>query len=313
MSIKRKKEKSPVAAKIVTITPTLAERYLERNKSNRNIRPRKVDEYARAIIKGHWHLTPQGISLTRDGYLIDGQHRLLAVIKAKKPVDMVVTSGVEQGAQQYMDAGIPRRIADNLKMFHGMANAGRIATVTRALKLLETGVHEGILLDESLDYVKKYQAGIDWYFSGAGAATASGWHSAALIWVHKHGWSYTAELFAEEYRTLEGLTRGSPVLALRRSLEGGRRGGGLTASLSVAMRTLTALMHYEEGDEIKSSQLYTRSTVGYDYFAHEISPPPEKRKRGTCLHRRGCTNMVHATRTNTDLCFIHLMMRVVKK
>jgi hypothetical protein len=64
------------------IGPERAKSLLSINKTNRNISERHVKEYAKMMANGDWDFTPQGITISKTGSLIDGQHRLNAIIKS---------------------------------------------------------------------------------------------------------------------------------------------------------------------------------------------------------------------------------------
>ena len=81
--------------KVVTITPDMAREWLTRNmKNNRPVLKATVHSYARQMRNGSWHLTHQGIAFDENGELVDGQHRLHAIIEANVPVEMNVTYNV---------------------------------------------------------------------------------------------------------------------------------------------------------------------------------------------------------------------------
>ncbi len=99
-------------ATFVNVTPPLAEMYLERNGRNRNIRPDVVSNYARDMSAHRWQITGEAIKLDADGNLLDGQHRLRAVIKSGETVTMLVIEGLPPEAQRVMDSGKPRTAGD---------------------------------------------------------------------------------------------------------------------------------------------------------------------------------------------------------
>lgn len=99
-----------------TITPDEARKLLERNTGNRLMRATWVDHLARAITEGKWMVTHQGIAISADGRLLDGQHRLQAIIQAGRAVDMLVTSGVEEDAFRWIDGGRSRTMGDRVKL-----------------------------------------------------------------------------------------------------------------------------------------------------------------------------------------------------
>jgi hypothetical protein len=64
------------------ITPDMAADLLAVNVSNRNVRQRRVDQYARDMQVGRWQPTGEPITISDTGKLLNGQHRLMAVVQA---------------------------------------------------------------------------------------------------------------------------------------------------------------------------------------------------------------------------------------
>lgn len=133
--------KTPPGTKIktLTITPELAEKWLGKNRKNRNISRATVDAYARDMKAGKWRLTYDPIRFDQEGLLIDGQHRLLACLQAGKPFDSLVVEGVAGEANDVIDSGYKRYPATVLA-----ANGYTYATVIAAaavnlLQLKSTG------------------------------------------------------------------------------------------------------------------------------------------------------------------------------
>lgn len=103
-------------SKVEIITPELAKLYLERNiDNNRKLCTKNISLYASAMKSGDWQLTSQGISFNESGHLTDGQHRLMAIIKAGVPVKMYVTYGEPDGSIIH-DRGRGRSINDVMNM-----------------------------------------------------------------------------------------------------------------------------------------------------------------------------------------------------
>lgn len=100
------------------ITPATAVTWLEGNTHNRALRDATVQRYARDMKAGRWRLTHQGIAFGPDGTLIDGQHRLWAVIEADTAIRMMVARGVPADAQSVIDDNLPRSVVDALKLGH---------------------------------------------------------------------------------------------------------------------------------------------------------------------------------------------------
>ena len=97
-----------VVVEVVRITAALATEWLEGNTHNRPINDRCVGDMARDIKNGKWHLTHQGIAFDKAGVLIDGQHRLYAVVEAGMDAVMLVTYGLPLETQIVIDGGVPR-------------------------------------------------------------------------------------------------------------------------------------------------------------------------------------------------------------
>jgi hypothetical protein len=80
--------------KVMTITPELAQEWLDRGGTNRKITRRQIDAMAAAIERGEWQLTGKAIKLDNLGRVRDGQNRLHAIVQAGIPVRSVVARGV---------------------------------------------------------------------------------------------------------------------------------------------------------------------------------------------------------------------------
>jgi hypothetical protein len=106
---------------IITITPSLAQSLLLANTANRFMRSRHVDYFVQLLRRGEFSLTHQGIavegSLDRPIKLIDGQHRLAAIVKSGIPAKMQVTTGAfYQDIYKATDGGANRKLSDRLPL-----------------------------------------------------------------------------------------------------------------------------------------------------------------------------------------------------
>jgi hypothetical protein len=99
---------------IMQITPDLAAEFLKRNTGNRAIRKTAVDQYANDLRRGEWKLTHQGVAISPGGRLLDGQHRLSAIVQSGITAQMVVALDVPETAYLVMDRGKPRQLRDAL-------------------------------------------------------------------------------------------------------------------------------------------------------------------------------------------------------
>lgn len=107
-----------IVEKRVEVTPRQAAEWLLANARNRPLRRAKVAEYADDMANGRWRYTGDPVRFGTDAegneILIDGQHRLSAVIRAKCSVLMKVEWGYDTETQRFVDIGIRRQLSDQL-------------------------------------------------------------------------------------------------------------------------------------------------------------------------------------------------------
>lgn len=128
-----------VTSQAVLMTPELASGYLSRNKRNRPLRKGRVERYARDMAEGRWQLNGETVIVSDQDNLMNGQHRLEAVVKAAVPVWMMLTTGVPEAAFSTMDAGLTRTAGDVLGM-RGVLNFNQVAAVARICLNYRDGV-----------------------------------------------------------------------------------------------------------------------------------------------------------------------------
>lgn len=122
---------------IQNIDPETARAWIGLNSTNRNIREDRITKYADDMRAGHWKLTGEAIKFAIDGRLLDGQHRLHAVLRADTTIPMFVIYGLEDHTQQYMDTGAARTSGDALAL-DGTPNAANVAAAARLALTIES-------------------------------------------------------------------------------------------------------------------------------------------------------------------------------
>lgn len=121
------------------ITPELALEMLKRNTANRNPSKKAVEFYADQMQKGEWKTTSQGIAISTDDRIIDGQHRLMAIVKTKIPQTMVVTRGLDYDEVfSVYDTGKNRTAGDVLSI-RGVKQPNSIAAALKVYTSLKRG------------------------------------------------------------------------------------------------------------------------------------------------------------------------------
>lgn len=125
-------------AVVIDVTPELAREWLRNNTHNRKLRDRAVADYARDMAAGHWTLNGEAIKFATNGTVLDGQHRLRAVIDADTTVQMLIVVGLDPAAQETMDTGRKRTTGDVMGL-RGEANAHTLAAVLRRIWAWKSG------------------------------------------------------------------------------------------------------------------------------------------------------------------------------
>ncbi len=94
------------------VTPRMAEEILSRNTRNRPLKAGVVERYARDMAAKKWKHNAMPIRVAGDGTLMDGQHRLWAVIESNTPTDMIILDGLPEDAIDTIDNGAQRSYSD---------------------------------------------------------------------------------------------------------------------------------------------------------------------------------------------------------
>ena len=104
----------------VEITPLMAANILSLNTSNRNYRKHTIYNYYKQMINNEWRENnPQPIVIRRDGHLLDGQHRLMAVIKSDLTLkfNVYIEGDINKTTLDLMvDMGLKRNYSDLLNL-----------------------------------------------------------------------------------------------------------------------------------------------------------------------------------------------------
>lgn len=98
-----------------SIGPALARQMLENNTGNRPINPSHVDILAKEMLRGQWKVNGDTICLN-DYRIIDGQHRLLAIVKSGVTIQTLLVAGLDSDVFDTKDVGRRRSAADTLSV-----------------------------------------------------------------------------------------------------------------------------------------------------------------------------------------------------
>lgn len=134
--------------RIVTVTPKKAAAWLAKNEHNRALRKHNVERFVGIIERKEWKVTNDCLVLDTAGGVLNGQHRLAAIVRAGElfdwfeGVEMAVMTGAAVEAQDVMDSPLARRVADALQL-RGEHQAGKLAAALAWTARLEMVAQTG--------------------------------------------------------------------------------------------------------------------------------------------------------------------------
>jgi hypothetical protein len=106
--------KMPVTAMPLLITPAKAREMLAENRGNRKLRPSRINFLKSEILEGRWFLNNDAVCFSTETprRLLNGQHRLTAIIEANKAAMLLVVYNMDPAAFKTMDVGSKRNFHD---------------------------------------------------------------------------------------------------------------------------------------------------------------------------------------------------------
>lgn len=142
------------------ITPQIALEYLGMNTHNRIVRDGLVGKYAREMASGNFIRNGDSVRFDINGTLLDGQHRLLAIVSSGRPQPVVVVRGLPPEAMLTIDSGAKRTNGDRISLM-GVENGNAVAASINVLKILATGNQRGDMTGPECRLVLDRHPGIE--------------------------------------------------------------------------------------------------------------------------------------------------------
>ena len=131
MSTMEHKNKKPYEATVL-VTPEIAAEWLRMNHNNRPLRKDIVEYLAGVIKSGGWTPDSGRIVFLESGLLVDGQHRLSAIVKAGIAVFVDVKFNAMPECVPNLDTGEKRTPAEQLRRL-GFENSHRVTACARSI------------------------------------------------------------------------------------------------------------------------------------------------------------------------------------
>ena len=99
---------------IEEVTPMVAEMLLQKNTNNyRKLSQPTVLKYANKMRQGEWDSAACMIQVDTNDVLLNGQHRLHAVVQSGETIQSIIVTGVDPDSRYRIDSHMPRRMKDH--------------------------------------------------------------------------------------------------------------------------------------------------------------------------------------------------------
>lgn len=264
----------PIEFTYMDVSPEEAASILKNNAHNRALSEKTVSRYAGDIAADRWTLTHQPIAVGPDWEIVDGQHRLAAVVRSGITVRIVLAiyrdAAHAEAARQKTDIG-RARVGGDVFEIAGIAKRGlgkRIYSVVAGLVAIETNAPwGGWTTAEIAAKYKREQRGVDFatslkqrdYPAPIAAAFAFA-HPTAPEGIGDFVKLVEAKANLAPCSAAHLYVQGSAAAAF--ASRGAKVGEGRTAT---SWRILRILQMHLEGET--AAKLQPLSTRGRDYFA----------------------------------------------
>lgn len=124
------------------VNPHMAAQWLKTNRGNRQFNRNTVATYAAAMRSGEWVINGETVKFDQDNQLIDGQHRLHAVVTANRAVPLCIVRGLQRDVFRTLDCGKLRKSHDMLYIL-GYKNPLALSAALRLLDRYESSNWNG--------------------------------------------------------------------------------------------------------------------------------------------------------------------------
>ncbi len=177
--IERLERENKQSYKKVLFTPEKAKEVLDKlyeNEESRlhNQRGKKaiaVKSYAKDMKNDNWLFCGDSIRFDKDGYCIDGQQRLNAIVESEKPQEFIVVDNLPTEAKLVIDSGFKKTVEDYLKSAEKGYKLGATAIVRQVYTFSKKGKNIGNSSgDKGITYsdvVDIYKSDMDGYNEAA--------------------------------------------------------------------------------------------------------------------------------------------------
>ncbi|MEZ0386407.1 MAG: hypothetical protein ACAI34_05040 [Verrucomicrobium sp.] len=213
-----------VSSHAVYLTPEMARAMLERNTRNRKLSDQVVEKYMEEIRNDEWRLTPTAVGFDAEGNLVDGQHRLAAIVRSRRTVPMMITTGLPLASQEKVDRQRRRSLFDALYL-SGQVRNRKWVEIATCLARRVVSSNSGTTPPDSVvkQALETHRVSIEAVTSQMGEKSVRGISQAsflaAAVLYHEIDPGKCID-FLQAVRTGAGLALDHPALRLRKLLMG---------------------------------------------------------------------------------------------
>lgn len=202
--------------RIVNVTPAMAKKWLENNVQNRSLSEQTVRFLADEMKEDRFRLTNDALTFNTKGELINGQHRLTAVVGTGVTCQFIIFDNADDGVKECLDLGRSRSIPDMLKMIYGVDRARMITGAIRILDAFVGNRKIKLSVGHALEQIGRYDPAFKWAVAEVPGKNQFAISAiiAAIIYAHRTD-PVSVEEFARRLFTGTGLSEGSPTLRFR--------------------------------------------------------------------------------------------------
>lgn len=118
------------------VGPVEARELLSLNEGNRPVSQNNVDWISSELLAGKYKNTGDTIKICTNGKLIDGQHRLLAIVKTGKAIELNFAIGVDPDSFAVIDTGRKRTPSDIIAL-SGFSNPNELSAAARFIMMIK--------------------------------------------------------------------------------------------------------------------------------------------------------------------------------
>jgi hypothetical protein len=235
-------------SRVESITPARARALLANQVNQRPLNMSAVLDYTRQILEGLWKVTHQGIAITGAGKLLDGQHRLHAIVRANVTVTMLVTYNVEGAAFSVLDVQRKRTAADIL----GIAGCD-VPRFSAAIAKVVIQIYKGTAAannpcsnDEILAFVEENGKALQRTTGLAALQRQKATILGAVHFIFARIDAEKADAFLDAVKTGNNLSANNPAKRLRERLHNQVKGGRFASRDVLSWAILCANAYFME-------------------------------------------------------------------